>query len=217
MMPSRTAPLVLSLSLAACAGANTPHDAVRAYRDALASGNETAALAAISPSSREAMSPTRFASEFERRREAGAPLLDLLDKAARSDAQLTATLDYSDYERVSLALIDGQWRVTAGFADFDDQSTPRATALGFIRAVEVGDAVALLRLMPSAYRSQTDENTVSTWLVERADMLAETVALLRQSVNGTIVENGDEASLRYGAHEMRFARESAVWVIADFD
>lgn len=207
----------LALSLVACAGGNTPHDAVRQYRDALAAPNETAALGAMSPSSREAMAPTRFSSEFERRREAGAPLLEQLDAAASADAQLTATLEYSDFERVELAYIDGQWRVLAGFADFDDQSSPRAVAVAFIRAVEVNDAGAIMRLMPSGFRAQTDEETVAAWLLERADMLAETVALLRQSVNGTIAESGDEATLRYGSHEMRFAREDNVWVIADFD
>lgn len=171
----------------------------------------------MSPDARAATSRERHDVEFSRRVEAGKPLREALRDAGRADARVTATLPYSRYETAELAWIEGRWQIVSGVARFYSQATPRDAAISFIRALEQGDASALRRLAPSAYRAQMSEDDVARWLEREEDAIAELIALLSASVDGPVVETGDTAVLRYGSSQLLMENEGGSWVVVDFE
>ncbi len=208
---------ILALVLVGCGRGDTPQDAARDYARAVRHDDPGLALSLSSEALRERTSEDRFAADFQRRVDAGDSLVEGLRHAADSDASLTASLPYSEYEKLELAFIDGRWRIVGGVAEFFGQRTPRAALVTFIRAVEAGDTQVLLAVVPAEYRSRIDASDLDEWLDRRADELAETLALLRSSLDAEIPEHDGRAVFRYGAREMEFVREDGRWVIADFE
>lgn len=202
--------------LIGCGGASTPQRTAADYEGAVKSGASERAWRLHTQDYRASVSRDRFESDFERRVEAAADVVPALEHASNSDASLTAELPYSEYETVELAFVDGAWRITAGVGQLYSQSTPRETIVSFIRAVEAGNAAALMPLVPPEFRAQMSEADLERWLDESADDLAQTVALLKSSVDGPIYESGDSATIRYGASTMTLRRESGRWLIEDF-
>lgn len=210
------AALVCAL-LSACSGASTPQGVVRDYADALDGENVDRAFALTSPEYQASTSRSRFEDEFGRRVEAGSELVDALRDGANRPAHVRATASVNEFDSIELELRNGEWVIVNGVGVFFSQATPRDTLRSFIRALQARDAATLLRLVPGEYRAQIDESTIVDWLELRADELAGTLALLEASVDAPIRESNNEATLRYGAREMRFSREGSHWVIEDFD
>lgn len=206
-----------ALFLGACAGGNTPQDAVREYAGAVDDGNADRAWRLTSPRYRAGTSRARFEAVFADRAEAGPEYADQLRAAARNDAELDAKLEYSGFETVTLAYTPDGWRITGGVGAFFSQSSPRDTLATFIRAVRRGDTATLARLVPAEYRAQISDADLARWLEARADELADTIALIEASSDAPIRQRDGTAVLRYGAREMEFRLEGGRWVIADFD
>jgi len=199
-----------------CGGAATPQRTVQEYRNAIRSNSPGKAHALLSTDARLATPNDRFLASFQRRVDAGRPLLDQLEHATNADAHLTATLQYSRYERVEMELVEGRWVITSGLGELYSQSSPRATATSFIRSVQANDAQALLRLVPAEYRTRMSVEDMASWLELRADELAETIALLELHLDQPIGITGTNATLRYGVGEMTFVLEGGRWMIENF-
>ena len=207
----------LFVAATACGGAATPQEVLREYRDALDSADPDRAWDLMSPDVRSSSSEERFEADFERRLQAADVLAEQLDDASRSDAVITATLDYGRFESLEMAYVDGGWQILEGVGIFYSQASPRDALVSFIRAVHHSDIEQILLLVPVEYRAQMDADDVTDWLDRRNAELSETIALLEANVDTPIVESGDSAVLRYGSREIRFLREGGVWVIEDFD
>ena len=74
-----------------------------------------------------------------------------------------------------------------------------------------------MRLVPREFRVELEPADLEHWMIDREGELVEIVALLRASIEAPIRIRSDQATLRYGSHEMRFALEQERWVIVDFD
>lgn len=203
--------------LAACSGTSTPQSVVDAYADAIDSDNANRAFGLTSPEYQAATPRARFEDEFDRRVEAGRDLVDALRDSADGPAHVRAVAPTSDMESIELELRDGEWVIVDGVGSFFSQASPRDALRTFVRALRTNDVATLLRLVPGEYRAQIDETTLEEWLALRVDELAETLALLEASIDAPIQQRDAEATIRYGAREMRFSREGNRWVIEDFD
>lgn len=204
-------------SVVACAHVATPGDVVRDYAAAVAHDKPAAAWDLAAPQVQAATSRERHDAEFQRRVDAGDRYVESLRAAADEPVTLSAELHYSELETLTLAVVDGQWRITGGVANATPQATPRAALAAFARAVEARDPVALRRLVPSELRAQIRDEDLLSWLDRAGPELADTLALIRASADAPIRENGDTATFRYGSRTMRFVREDGLWMIEDFE
>jgi hypothetical protein len=186
-----------------------------AYARALERDDAAAASALLAPAARAGRSAEQLHAAFARRRDVGPELRRQARRAAESEAIVEAGLAYSRYETLSLGYIDGAWRITGGVADVSDTSTPRAAVVTFLRGVGGGDAAAVLSVIPSAARAYTGVPEVQAWLAENATELEEIVALVELALARGLTEQGDNATLAYGASVMRLEREPQGWVIVD--
>src|SRR5205823_6502240 len=136
------------------------------------------------------------------------------------DPYVTASIQLSSGDVLTLVLEDGRWRVDGAVLDFYSQATPRQAIIGFIRAFTRRRYDVLLRYTPDSHKEGlTEERLKASWGEGKPDgkRVEEIVEAIRQSLpTSNIEETGDRAMMVYGAAgSVSFIRERGAWKIED--
>jgi hypothetical protein len=181
-----------------------PKDAVRAYQAAAERGDARALYGMLSKRSQVAMR----AADVERivadeRSELAAQAKGLGDPS--SVVRASARVRYPDGEDATLALEDGDFRVSTAFG-LPSAHTTREALEELRRALARRSYAALMRILSPATRSAIESDLRSL-----VDGLAHPEGL-------EVQEAGDAASVQVpGGHFVKLRRESGVWRVEDFD
>jgi hypothetical protein len=181
-----------------------PKEAVRAYQAAAERGDAKALYGMLSKRSQVAMR----SADVERivadeRSELAAQAKGLGDPG--SVVRASARVRYPDGEDATLALEDGDFRVSTAFG-LPSAHTTREALEELRRALARRSYAALMRILSPATRSAIESDLRSL-----VDGLAHPEGL-------EVLEAGDAASVQVpGGHSVKLRRESGVWRVEDFD
>jgi hypothetical protein len=217
MTPARLASLALLLLLTAACAASTPQEAVARYGDALASDDPQAAWELLAPPLQQKLGRDAFLAAWEARRQSLLPSAPELQRAAQRPARVSARLDYSDYDTLSLKLTADGWRITGGVLDLYSQDSPRKSLITFVRAAERGRFDVILKLIPSQYARHMTPEGLRADFEARADEIKALLTQLKANLHNPIELREDRAFLNYGAQQVRFVLEGDAWKIEDLD
>lgn len=207
------APLLLWQGCAA----STPQEAVASYGEAVSGDDAEAAWEQLSPALRQKVDLEGFQAAWETRRAGLLPLAEDLKQAPQRQARVWASLDYSDYDTLTLKLTDGGWRITGGVLDVYSQDSPRKALVTFVRAAERQRFDVLLRLVPSRYARHMSPEGLQEDFQQRQQEIQELLAQLKANLQNPIEVREDRAFLNYGRHQVRFLLEGEAWKIEDLD
>lgn len=218
---ARAAPFALAVALfagaAGCAGARPgPIDAIAAYSAALRDARYTDAYRMLSSEARRVVSYEDFAREHPDEVRQTLRWLDQVEP----NAPVTARLELSSGETVTLVEENGQWRLDPTVLDFYGQRTPRQALRSFVRALEARRYDILLRFAPRRLaQGLTAEALRRAWEQgNQADDVQRMLTALRSSLDRPIEVVGDRATMQYGVNGRYIAqlvREDGVWKVED--
>jgi hypothetical protein len=181
-----------------------PQDTVRAYQAAAEKGDAQALYALLSKRSQNATRPADVASMVaDEKSELAAQAKGLAEPGALVHA--SARVRYPDGEDATLALEDGQFRVSTAFG-LPSAHTTREALEELRRALARRSYAALMRILSPATKSAIESDLRSL-----VDGLAHPEGL-------EVQEAGDAASVQIpGGHYVKLRREAGVWRVEDFD
>jgi hypothetical protein len=212
--------LALGVTLAAsgCASRTPPGAALDRYASALGSRNYDAAYQLMSSRFRATVSRDEFVAML---RDNPREVADTADRLASRKRRLevTAELRYGLGDTVALVEEGGSWRIASNPLAFYDQASPRAALRSFLRAYRLERWDVMLRFVPREYAELMNVDKVKQQFTgERKDEMAQLMSQLEANVDEPIDEQGNEASLHYGAGlEVKFTREDGRWRLRDLD
>ena len=210
---------VAALALAACGGPRTaPTATLDRYASALKAKNYDAAYDLMSSSFRAKISKDEFVRMMrDNPREVSDTASRLTGR--RSKIEVTAELTYGLGDTLHLVHEGGGWRIAENPLAFYDQSTPRAALRSFLRAYRLERWEVMLRFVPKAYAELMNvEKMKQQFTGDSKERMAQLMNMLEANVDEPIVEQGNEARMRYGAgNEVKFVREDGRWRLRDLD
>jgi len=184
---------------------------------ALERNDAQAAYDALDPDFRERVTFASFQERFDKQRTLRRQIEPAIRKAARDAAYIDASLTYSDFDTLQMALTPEGWLITDGLFNFYGQRSPREALLSFIKAMENRNYEALLNLAPAEYARRMDASSIAEHLDAAPQRIAEMLELLRQNRDNLIKSQGNRAWMAYGPYRMDFVREDGLWKIEDPD
>lgn len=213
---NRTAATLLLLgTLAGCATrARSPVDALQGYADALRDNRLRDAWSMLSTAAREAMPYERFEVAAREHPEEVAYAVRVYE-SLQPEAPVTARLELSNGEALTLVEEGGRWRLDPSALDFYGQHTPAQALRSYVRALERGRWDVMLRLAPRAVSEalataaangqQTPEQRLQAEMAPEAEGVARR---LRDALErGRVIEvAGERATMAYGRGGERLAR-----------
>ncbi len=134
-------------------------------------------------------------------------------------AEVTAEVQYTETDRVSLVQENGRWRIHGNVVEFYSQSSPRVALRSFIRAMQRRRYDVVMRFVPRADLDGMSEDQMrAAWEGEGREEVDRLIANLTSFLDNPIEEVGDRATMAYGDRfSVRFVREDSVWKIEDPD
>lgn len=219
LTPVATMALVaMLLPAAACGGRTPPGAALDRYASALRARNYDGAYQLMSSRFRATVSRDEFVAMLRDNPREVADTAERLGSRKRR-LEVTAELHYGLGDTLSLVEEHGAWRIATNPLAYYDQTTPRAALRSFLRAYRLERWDVMLRFVPREYAELMNVDKVKQQFTgERKDEMAQLMNQLEASVDEPIDEQGNEASLHYGAgSEVKFVREDGRWRLRDLD
>lgn len=210
---------VTLLVLAGCgARSSRPASVVEAFGHALDDARYEDAYALLSAQYRRRVPFSEFRENLARNPSEVRELVGLLRNVDDAE-EVEAAVPLPDGDQLTLALVDGAWRIQGNVVDFYDQSTPRAALRSFVRAMERRRYDVVMRFVPEADREgMSPEQMQEAWEGESREEIERLIADLRANLDEPIELVGDRATMTYGdGAVVQFVREDGVWRIEDPD
>lgn len=210
------------LAMAGCTAARqAPFDIVQSYQAALRDARFSDAYQLLSTETRRTLSYPDFERIARENPDELRETLRWLD-SIEADSAVTARLELSNGEAITLVEEGGSWRLDPAVLDFYGQRTPRQCVRSFTRALERRRWDVLLRFAPHRVAEQISADQLrDAW--ERgsdADDVQRMLIALRTSTERPIEVAGDRATMTYGVGNrftMQLIREEGTWKVEDPD
>jgi hypothetical protein len=207
--------LAALIAAGACShAASGPAEALSQFGSALEQGDLDRAYALMSESYRKRVSLAEFKKHMKiSPEEARADGRVVRENAGRWGARVEVVVGGD--ERLTLVREGSAWRLDRPPFDPFGQGTPRSALRTFIRAIEGRHWEVLVELAPARYRGEITPAKVRSYWEAQGDERTRTLLRdLRLALDAPILEEGDEALLRYGSgRQVRFVREEGAWRI----
>ncbi len=189
---------------------------LEAYARALGAGDASRAYALLSPADRGALDARTFRDALAANPREARELAERLRRSPK--ARVVALVALDDGSEVALERGPAGFRVVDPLTRFYAQSSPRATLLSFIRAVERERWDVVVRLMPQAEREGVELDPLRARLAADREELTRLAALLSAARDAPIEIVGDRATMPYAeSFTARFVREEGLWKLEDPD
>ncbi len=187
-----------------------PEDVLRAYRGALAQGDDAAAWALAPPSRRAAGERAAFDEQVEARRAEALARLDAPQGLqSLRDLQTCAA-------PLRLLWEDGAWWVEPAPGPPSPLVAARAALRRLVSALETADAAALAAFVPPEYASELGPTRLAPRVELERTALQALGARLRPHVDDPLELQGDRVLLRYEGRSLVLARgPGGVWWLLD--
>jgi hypothetical protein len=195
-----------------------PAEVLHAYAQALQEGRLRDAYDLLSDEAKKGMPFEAFQTMAQENREEVQELSAAL-RRPMSPPRVTAVIGTPDGEELLLVYEAGAWRVDGSAIDLYDQTSPRASVVSFIRAVENRRYDILMRFVPDDKREGLDpEKLRAAFEGEQQEEVQRLSEALRAALPTAELERvGDRATLGYGAGgTVQLVREHGVWKIEEF-
>ena len=216
--------LVGMLAGAGCAvHGSAPTDVLQAYADALNDGRMRDAWGMLSAAARASLPFERFEATGREHPEEVADAVRAYS-SLDPEAPVTARMELSSGETLTLVQEAGGWRLDPSALDFYGQHTPAQALRSYVRAMERGRWDVLVRLIPRAVREAMGAGDAGAPEAQLRAAFGGAEAGRAQSVaralrdaleRGRVVEvAGDRATMAYGTGGRslaRLVREDGRW------
>lgn len=196
--------LLMSVVSSGCASRHPVTETIESYRMATVRDNPKAAYALLTDETRRRLPFSQFERRWKETRVERAQQAKALAAPGRISHE--AQVSFASGSMVFRTESGKSWWVASGGLPMEAAATPQAALRALIRAVELGDYRAFLRVLTQAKRER----------IERA--LRERLAKLREIADQPLEPSGDQLIIQYDADlRIWLRKEQGQWRVDDVE